>query len=130
MARRPQLRPSDFWLRLEEALKGNPKWQPVNSNNVAAKLGMSQGSVHRWYTGAGLPELSTALQLAKEGGVCVDWLLNAVKPKYPISKDPTLRQLIELCDGLDEDGMKAVLRSAEGEQLRKQKADESKKKAG
>lgn len=129
MSRRPVLKPSDFWLRLEEILKGNPAWEPINPNNIATKLDMSQGSVHRWFTGPGKPELETALQFARIGGVHVEWLLDGKKPKYIISKNPAMRELFEMCEGLDEDGIKAVLRSAEGEQLRKEKAEEAKKKA-
>lgn len=110
--------PSPFWKRLDEAL--GEKWSPLNSNSLATRLGMSQGSVHRWYRGAGFPELPTALYLAKEGGVCVDWLLNAVKPKHPISRDPVLRELFEICEDLGDDGRQAVLRTARGELLQKQ----------
>ncbi len=127
VARQPMMRASEFWKRLEDTLGRNPNWQPFNANNVATKLSMSQGSVHRWYLGTGLPELKTALYLAAEAGVCVDWLLNNVKPKYPLSHDPLLRTLLEICEDLDEDGVKAVLRSAEGEALRKQIAPASTK---
>jgi hypothetical protein len=113
--------PSAFWKRLDEAL--GDRWAPLNPNSLATRLGMSQGSVHRWYRGFGLPELTTALELAKEGGVCVDWLLNAVKPKHPISKDPLLRELFEICEDLQEDGRQAVLRAAKGELLQKQASD-------
>jgi hypothetical protein len=123
MAKRPSLPASAFWKRLEEALGDKPSWQPFNANNVAMRLKKSQGSVHRWYTGQGLPELQQALDLAKEGGVCIDWLLNAVKPKYPISKDLTLRKLVEICEDLKTEGRAAVLRAAEGELLRKQQEE-------
>jgi hypothetical protein len=113
--------PSPFWKRLEEAL--GEKWSPLNSNSLATKLSMSQGSVHRWYRGHGLPELATALYLAKEGGVCVDWLLNGVKPKHPISRDPVLRELFEICEDLADDGRQSVLRTARGELLQKQADD-------
>jgi hypothetical protein len=107
--------PSAFWRRLAEAM--GDKWQPLNPNSLAKRLNMSQGSVHRWYRGTGLPELQTALDLSKEAGVCVDWLLNGVKPKYPISKDPVIRELFEICEELSMDGRQAVLRAAKGERL-------------
>lgn len=119
MGKKTEHPPSAFWRRLSEALAGKSRWEPVNANNVANVLRMSQGSVHRWYKGEGLPELTTALDLAKEGGVCVDWLLNNVKPKYPISKDPILRELFETCEDLDEQARKRVLRAARGELLQK-----------
>lgn len=121
MGKTATITPSPFWKRLKEAL--GEKWAPLNANSVAVRLGMSQGSVHRWYVGDGFPELETALHLAKEGGVCVDWLLNAVKPKHPISRDPLLRELFDICEDLHEDGRNAVLRAARGELLQKQAAD-------
>ena len=123
MAREPARQPSEFWKRLQEALRDRPLWQPVNANHVAKRLGMSQGSVYRWFTGEGLPELDTALDLAAEAGVSVDWLLRGTKPKYPISSDPVLRSLFELCEDLPPDGRKEVLRTAENEKLRKEAAE-------
>lgn len=118
MSRTASFQPSPFWRRLAEAL--GDRWAPLNPNSVATKLKMSQGSVYRWYRGEGFPELETALQLAKEGGVCVDWLLNNVKPKYPISRDPVLKELLEICEELHEDGRLRVLRAARGELLQQQ----------
>jgi hypothetical protein len=85
---------------------------------------MSQGSVYRWYTGDGLPELKTALFLSKAAGVCVDWLLNNVKPRYPISKDPVLAELFEVCEELDEGSRQRVLRMARGELLQQGERNE------
>ena len=119
MGKRTELPASEFWQRLTEAL--GEKWRPLNSNSLATRLKMSQGSVHRWFTGQGLPELSTALDLAKEGGVCVDWLLNGFKPKYPISRDPLLRELFEICEDLGRDARERVLRVARGELLQQQR---------
>lgn len=120
MSRKSLKKPSPFWNRLEEALGNKPGWQPLNPNSVATKLGMSQGSIYRWFDGTGLPELKTALELAKDGGVCVDWLLNNVKPKHPISKDPVLKELFEICEDLLESGRERVLRHARGELLQQQ----------
>jgi hypothetical protein len=111
---------SAFWRRLEEALSNHDKWHPINANNVAGQLRMSQGSVYRWFRGEGLPELETALYLAKEAGVCVDWLLNGVKPKHPISRDPVLRELFEVCEELDEDRRDQILSMAKGSLLLQQ----------
>lgn len=131
VSKKPTLRPSPFWMRLEEALKDNPSWQPLNANSVAMKLRMSQGSVHRWFTGAGLPELETAKYLAAQGGVCVDWLLNAVKPKYPLSRNPRVRALFDMIENFDDDAITSVIEHAEGVELRRQKAmqEVTKKKA-
>lgn len=122
--------PSPFWRRLTEAL--GDKWAPLNPNSLAKRLGMSQGSVYRWYRGEGFPELETALELSKAGGVCVDWLLNAVKQKHPISKDPLLRELLEVCEDLYGDARQRVLRVARGELLQQQgeSEDDRQKRAG
>lgn len=96
---------------------------PTSQNGVAQKMKMSQGSVGRWFHGEGLPELETCIELAERGRVCVDWLITGRLPKYPISKDPILREIVETCQTLDEAGRTAVLRTARGELLQKQ-ADE------
>lgn len=107
------LKPSAFWQRLDEAL--GEKWAPLNANSLAVRLEMSQGSTHRWYSGVGLPDIKIALELAKSGGVCVQWLLDGTKPKYPISKDPSIRELFDICEGLDEEGRQFVLKAAKGQ---------------
>lgn len=56
--------PSPFWRRLKEALD-DIGW-PTSQNGLAKKLGMSQGSVRRWYTGEGWPEMDTLRFLAKK----------------------------------------------------------------
>jgi len=121
MGRRSESEPSPFWRRLTEAWAEQDL--PVSQNGIATKMKMSQGSVGRWYHGEGLPELDTAIELAERGKVCVDWLLTGRLPKYPLSRDPVLRELFEICLQLDEAGRTAVLRAARGELLQKQ-ADE------
>lgn len=118
MTKKAEMPASAFWIRLTDSLPRD--WGQVNPNNLATRLHMSQGSIYRWYTGEGLPETKTALQLAKAGGVCLDWLLNNVKPRYPISKDPILRELFEVCEDLDEEARLRILRMARGEALQKQ----------
>src|SRR5581483_12232602 len=86
--RKQKLEPSPFWKRLQEAFADQPHWQPLNPNSVATRLHKSQGSVHRWFTGEGLPELDTARFLASQSGVCLDCLLDARAPRFPISRDP------------------------------------------
>jgi transcriptional regulator with XRE-family HTH domain len=118
MGRRSESEPSPFWRRLAEAWAEQDL--PVSQNGIATKMNMSQGSVARWYHGEGLPELDTAIKLAERGRVCVDWLLTGRLPKYPISRDPVLREIFEICLQLEEPGRTAVLRTARGELLQKQ----------
>lgn len=118
MSRTPTYPASDFWNRLEEAIGKN--YESFNANAVAVRLKMSQGTVHRWYRGTGFPELALAIRLARQGGVCVEWLLTGVKPKYPISKDPLLRELFDICEALQPEGRMSTLKHARGELLQQQ----------
>lgn len=88
------------------------KGLPESQNGVAKLLGRSHSSVARWYHGEGLPELATCRKLAVKGGVSVDWLLTGRKPKYPISADPMLSRIMEVCIDLDQSGRAEVLRFA------------------
>lgn len=120
MPRRPKQKPSPFWERLAGALGekfSNETGLELNPNSLAKSswLRMSQGSVRRWFTGEGFPELDTAIELATRGGVCVEWLLTARKPKYPLSKDPVLRALFDVCEDLLPKGREQVLHAATSE---------------
>jgi hypothetical protein len=121
MGRKAESIPSAFWQRLTEAWSEQDL--PTSQNGVAQKLKMSQGSVGRWFHGEGLPELETCIDIADRGRVCVEWLLTGRLPKYPISRDPVIREIFETCEALDQAGRTAVLRAARGELLQKQ-ADE------
>jgi transcriptional regulator with XRE-family HTH domain len=127
--------PSPFWVRLEEAI--GRFYRPFNANNLAVKLGMRQSAVNRWYIGRGKPSMELALEFARKGGVHVEWLLTGAKPKHPISKDPLLRELFELCEQLDAsgDGRQQVLRAARNEllaqtELQRQEAERQKRRSG
>lgn len=118
--KRPVYHASDFWMRLEEAI--GDQFETFNQNTVAKHLRIQASAVHLWYRGLGQPKLKQALKLARDGGVCVEWLLDGTKPKYRISKDPTLRELFEVCEQLDPkgDARKVVLRMAHNELLAQQ----------
>jgi transcriptional regulator with XRE-family HTH domain len=111
--------PSRFWARLLEALK--EQGLPTSQRGIARMLGMSQGSIGRWYHGESLPQLATARRLAIKGKVTVDWLITGRKPKYPISADPTLNRIMEICIDLDLPGREAVLRVARREKAQKER---------
>lgn len=101
--------PSEFWLRLTQAM--TEKKLPTTQNGVATKLKMSQGSVRRWYTGDGLPELKTVIELAQMTGYCVEWLLTGRGPEKP-NHDPDLADLIRHWKALGNEGRMHVLRTA------------------
>lgn len=118
MGRKSESQPSAFWRRLTDAWSEQDL--PTSQNGVATKLKMSQGSVGRWFHGEGLPELETCIDIAGRGRVCVEWLITGTLPKYPISRDPVLREIFEICESLDDSGRAMVLRTAKGELLQKQ----------
>lgn len=135
MSRRPRATASAFWSRLEEAI--GKQYPDFNTNSLAKDLGIRQSAVYRWYEGPGLPELHRIADFARKGGVCVEWLINGTKPKHPISKDPTLRELFEVCEQLDPkgDGRAQVLRMARNEllaqtELDRQEAERQKRRTG
>lgn len=134
MSRRPRAPASAFWSRLEEAI--GKQYSDFNTNSLAKDLGLRQSAVYRWYDGTALPELHRVADFARKGGVCVEWLINGTKPKHPISKDPTLRELFELCEQIDPtgDGRAQVLRMARNEllaqtELERQEAERQKRRS-
>lgn len=109
--------PSPFWSRLVEAFQ--EQGLRTSQRAVARMLDMSQGSVNRWYHGESLPELYTCRRLAIKGKVTVDWLITARKPKYPISADPVLSRIMEICIELDGPGRDQMLKLARREKAQK-----------
>jgi transcriptional regulator with XRE-family HTH domain len=107
--------PSEFWKRLTEALNGIG-W-PTTQNGLATKLDMSQGSVRRWYTGEGWPEMDTLRFLAKKTGYTLDWLIDGSGDKQRRPKDAALRELTDTWIGLPTEAQKAILRQAHLESL-------------
>lgn len=115
--KRPIYSASPFWKRLEEAI--GSQFDGFSQNTLAKHLKIQPSAVALWYRGRGLPKLKTAIDLARDGGVCVDWLLSGTKPKYPISRNPVVRELFEICEQLDPQGeaLTALLRQARHELL-------------
>jgi hypothetical protein len=99
MPARPSTPMSPFWNRLMRAIEAAPKSRlPTSQNGLATSLDMSQGSVRRWYTGEGYPELVTAIDLARRTGVCVEWLLTGRGDMYPhgSQRDPFYHAVFDL----------------------------------
>lgn len=115
--KRPIYPASAFWKRLEEAI--GSQFESFNQNTLADYLRIQPSAVALWYRGPGLPKLKTAIKLARDGGVSVDWLLSGAKPKYLISKSPVIRELFEICEQLDPQGeaLTVLLRQARNELL-------------
>ena len=102
--------PSPLWQRLTVAMKAAKL--PVSQNGIATLLDMSQGSVRRWFTGEGLPELKTAIDLAERTGFCVEWILTGRGPERPDPYDADLSDLIRHWRVLQPEGRLQVLRTA------------------
>lgn len=129
VSKRAETEPSDFWRRLTEAWKA--KGLPTTQNGVANKLAMSQGSTHRWYTGAGYPEIPILKTLAELGNVTVDWLLTERLPKTPVGNETQLGKLLLLWEQLDDSGKERIHRAALGElALKPQSKSTPSKKSG
>lgn len=117
--RKPGSPAARFWARLVEAL--GEQGLPTTQIGVARLLGMSQGSTSGWYHGDTLPrEIDTYRKLALKGRVTVDWLITGRQPKYPISKDPVLSKIVEICIALDEGSRAEILKAARRELLQKE----------
>jgi len=84
---------SDLWKRLTKALR--EKGLPISQNGIATMLDMSQGSVRRWYTGEGLPELKTAIVLAERTGYSVEWILTGRGREKPEQYDDLTTDLLQ-----------------------------------
>jgi len=116
MGKRAESEPSAFWKRLTEAW-GNREL-PTSQNGVATRLNMSQGSTRRWFTGDGMPETETIMEIARLGKVTVDWLLSGHQPKTPIAPGSDLDRLLTIWGKLDDDERSHILRAAEGQLAR------------
>lgn len=116
MGKRAESEPCAFWKRLAEAW--GTRELPTSQNGVATRLNMSQGSTRRWFTGDGLPETETIMEIARLGKVTVDWLLSGHQPKTPIAPGSDLDRLLAIWGNLDHDDRSHILRAAEGQLAR------------
>jgi transcriptional regulator with XRE-family HTH domain len=111
MSRQPESEASGFWKRL--SLCWEARNLPTTQNGVAKKLGMSQGSVRRWFAGEGFPETDTLIEIARLGRVSIDWLLTGKHHASGVDKD--LDDLLEIWERLEGTGREHVVRAARGE---------------
>jgi hypothetical protein len=90
---------SEFWRRLAEMVG---KDFPANNQAAVGKLfSVGQSAVTKWKTGKDTPALPRAIEMAKEYGVCVEWLLTGRGPKHPgDTTDPALTRLLEFWQAL------------------------------
>lgn len=116
MGKKAESEPCAFWKRLTEAWE--TRELPTSQNGVATRLNMSQGSTRRWFTGDGLPETETIMEIARLGKVTVDWLLTGHQPRTPIAPGSDLDRLLSIWGNLDTEDKRHILRAAEGQLAR------------
>lgn len=61
--------------------------KPTTQHAVAADLGVHQTAVHKWESGKGNPKPAHIYKMAENEGVCPNWLMAGVGPKYPVTPD-------------------------------------------
>jgi hypothetical protein len=83
--------------RAMEALEERYPKQKPTQGRLAALAGIKQPSVNDWKTG--YPAMDTAVRLAMNLGVCVEWLMTERGPKRPPDSDnPSLALLLSQLD--------------------------------
>lgn len=75
------VKPRSFLERALEALQERYPRQKATQERLAALAGVKQPSVNDWKVG--FPAMDTAVRLAENLGVCVEWLFTERGPKYP-----------------------------------------------
>lgn len=109
MGKKAQTPASPFWNRLVRAW--DRQGLPTSQNGVATKLGMSQGSTRRWYTGDGLPEIQQVIELARLGRCSIHWLLTG-EGLETVNPDPDTASLLKHWNALLPEARTALLRAA------------------
>lgn len=72
-----------------------PEGRKVPQRAVAALIGVSQPSAHKWEHGGDI-EMANAIDLALKLDVCVEWLLTGRGDKFPReSPEPLLQEIIQ-----------------------------------
>lgn len=108
----PRQKERSFLDRALEALRDRyPRERPTQVR-LAKVAGVTQPSVHEWGQPDRAPEHSAVLRIARETGVCVEWLYTERGPKYPPSQpevDPFLREW----DQLDDEKKKQITQFSE-----------------
>lgn len=90
-----------FLSRALEALReSNPRRKPTQVR-LAQIAGVTQPAVHEWGFPDRAPDHRAVVAIAKETGVCVEWLYTERGPKYPpkvAETDPFLQEWDQLDD--------------------------------
>lgn len=101
-----------FLERALEALRDRYPNERPTQVRLAKVAGVSQPAAREWGFPNRAPDHAGVLKIAKETGVCVEWLYTERGPKYPPAQpegDPFLREW----DQLDEDTRRQIARYTE-----------------
>ena len=99
-----------FSARLREVCEemGMPAARGLQTQ-LAAKFGVSPNAARKWVQGLGMPELDTAIEIAKWAGVNINWLLQGTGPKRGDKLETQALVLNEAVDSLPADDRQMVL---------------------
>jgi len=91
-----------FWMRLQESM-ADKGLETDNVTVAAALIGKHQTAATKWKKG-GYPSMTNTVALAKELGVCVEWLLTGNGDKRPLESDQDdLQAVIDAWGYMSED---------------------------
>ncbi len=77
-----------------------PEGKKIPQRAVAALIGVSQPSAHKWEHGGEL-EMANAIKIALKLDVCVEWLLTGRGAKFPTEpSEPLLQEIIQAASAM------------------------------
>lgn len=82
---------------------------------LSKRFKVAQPSAKKWLDGINYPEMEKTVEIAKWGGVCVEWLLTGRGVKHPIdfSRSHEILKVIDLMTLATTEEQKTILKIAE-----------------
>lgn len=105
-------------MTLVERIKLKCKENHTSMNALEGELGFGNGTLRRWDERT--PGADRLLTLANRLNTSVDWLLTG---KDPENLTPEEKKLVELYRSADERGKRAIIRTAEAENMEQESSD-------
>ncbi|MCM1561834.1 MAG: hypothetical protein NC123_20225 [Butyrivibrio sp.] len=105
-------------MTLVERIKLKCKENHTSMNALEGELGFGNGTLRRWDERT--PGADRLLILANRLNTSVDWLLTG---KTPEDLTPEEKKLIDLYRSADERGRRAIIRTAEAENMEQESSD-------
>lgn len=105
---------SALWERLIRARLDAKPPLPTRQTDIATEVGVGQTAVSGWKTGEKVPELETAIALAKRADICLEFLYTGRGPRRPWGDVTTpLGRLVEVWERLSDTEQSQLLSYAE-----------------